>query len=105
MHHRRKRMAQEGMLVQIDASPFAWFGGQEKYALHGAIDDATGKVVGLHITEKECLQGYFETTRQLVENFGIPLSLYSDRHTIFLSPLQGKLTIEEQLEGKVCNDT
>ena len=105
VHHRRKRMAQEGMLVQIDASPFAWFGGQEKYALHGAIDDATGKVVGLHITEKECLQGYFETTRQLVENFGIPLSLYSDRHTIFLSPLQGKLTIEEQLEGKVCNDT
>ena len=105
VHHRRKRMAQEGTLVQIDASPFAWLGGQEKYALHGAIDDATGKVVGLHITKNECLQGYFETTRQLVENFGIPLSLYSDRHAIFLSPLQGKLTIEEQLEGKVCNDT
>jgi transposase len=104
-HHRRKRKAQEGILVQTDASPFAWFGGQKRYSLHGAIDDATGKVLGLYLTENECLQGYFETTRQVVKNFGIPLSFYSDRHAIFLSYQKDKLTIEEQLEGKVCNDT
>jgi len=104
-HHRRKRKAQEGVLVQIDASPFAWFGGEKRYALHGAIDDATGKVLGLYLTENECLQGYFETTRQVVNGFGIPLSYYADRHTIFLSHQKDKLTLEEQLQGKVCNDT
>jgi transposase len=104
-HHRRKRKAQEGLLVQIDASPFAWLGGKKKYALHGAIDDATGKVLGLYLTKNECLQGYFETTRQVVDGFGIPLSYYSDRHSIFLSHQKDKLTVEEQLQGKVCNDT
>jgi len=104
-HHRRKRKAQEGVLVQIDASPFAWLGGKQRYALHGAIDDATGKVAGLHLTKNECLQGYFETTRQVVDHCGIPLSYYSDRHTIFLSHQKDKLTIEDQLQGKVCNDT
>lgn len=104
-HHRRKRKAQEGVLAQIDASPFAWLGGKQRYALHGAIDDATGKVLGLYLTENECLQGYFETTRQVVDEFGIPLSFYSDRHAIFLSHQKSKLTVEDQLEGKVCNDT
>ena len=104
-HHRRKRKAQEGLLLQIDASPFEWFGDTKKYSLHGAIDDATGKVLGLFMTENECLQGYFEVTRQVAKNGGIPVSFYSDRHTIFLSPQTGKLTIEEQLAGKVVNDT
>jgi hypothetical protein len=40
-HHRRKRKAQEGLLVQMDATPFNWFGDKQNYALHGAIDDAT----------------------------------------------------------------
>jgi transposase len=104
-HHRRKRKAQEGLLVQIDSSPFEWFGGSKKYSLHGSIDDATGKVFGLFMTENECLQGYFEVTRQMVNNHGIAVSFYSDQHAIFVSPLKGKLSIEEQLQGKVVNDT
>jgi len=81
------------------------FGGNKKYALHGGIDDATGEVVVLYMTKNECLQGYFETTCQIILNHGIPISIYSDRHAIFLSTKADKLTIEEQLEGKVCNDT
>lgn len=104
-HRRRKRKAQRGLLIQMDATPHNWFGGSKKYALHGGIDDATGEVVGLYMTKNECLQGYFETTRQIILNEGIPISIYSDRHAIFLSTKAGKLTIEEQLEGKVCNDT
>ena len=45
-HRRRKRKMQEGLLIQMDATPFEWFGSSEKYSLHGAIDDATGKIVG-----------------------------------------------------------
>jgi hypothetical protein len=40
-----------------------------------------------------------------VTNHGIPTSLYCDRHTIFVSPNDGKLSIEEQLDGKVVNLT
>lgn len=104
-HRRRKRKLQEGLLIQMDATPHEWFGNGEKYALHGAIDDATGKIVGLYLTKNECLMGYWEVTRQMVLNHGIPVSLYTDRHAIFLSTAAAKLTVEDQLAGKVINDT
>lgn len=99
-HHQRKRKPQEGMLVQIDASPHPWIIGGDSFSLHGAIDDATGKVLALFFTQNECLEGYFEIMEQIIKHHGIPISIYCDRHTIFVSPNDGKLTIEEQLEGK-----
>lgn len=104
-HHRRKRKPQEGMLVQIDASPHEWFLGGEPINLHGAIDDATSKVLALHFSPNECMDGYFEIMHQMVNNHGIPTSVYCDRHTIFVSPKDDKLTVDEQLEGKVVNLT
>lgn len=104
-HHRRKRKARKGMLIQMDATPFEWFDGTNKFALHGAIDDASGEIVGLYMTKNECLHGYLETTRQMILNHGIPTCIYTDRHTIFRSPNANKLSIEDQLEGKVINDT
>lgn len=103
--HRRKRKAHSGQLIQIDATPFEWFGTSIKYALHGAIDDATGDVVGLYMTQNECLFGYFEMMRQCCLDFGIPQSIYSDRHTIFRSPKTGQLTVEELISGKTVNLT
>lgn len=104
-HRRRKRKAYEGMMLQIDASPFDWFDDGQEYSLHGAIDDATGKIVALYLCKNECLQGYFEIMRHVISNNGIPVSLYADRHTIFLSPKDGKLTIEDQLQGIQVKDT
>ena len=104
-HHRRKRKAQEGTLIQMDASPYEWFGGRAKYTLHGAIDDATGKIVGAYMTKNECLHGYFETMRRIVEQNGVPVSVYVDMHTIFRSPKADKLTVEDQLAGKTVADT
>ncbi|MFU0833247.1 MAG: ISNCY family transposase [Oscillospiraceae bacterium] len=99
-HHRRKRKPQKGMLVQIDASPHVWFFGKTPCALHGAIDDATGEILALFFAQNECLEGYFEIMRQIVSKYGVPMCLYCDRHSIFVSPNDGKLSIEEQLEGK-----
>ena len=48
---RRKRREHPGELLQIDATPYEWFGTSIKYALHGAIDDATGKIAGLYMTK------------------------------------------------------
>ena len=103
--HRRKRKPHPGQLIQIDATPYEWFGGSVKYALHGAIDDATGQVVGLFLTQNECLYGYLETMRQCCMDFGVPQTVYSDNHTIFRSPKTGKLTVDELLAGKTVHLT
>lgn len=97
----RTRMPQEGLLVQMDASPYAWL--EERgpmMSLHGAIDDATGKVLGAHFRLQEDLIGYLHVFWQIAQNHGIPVSLYCDGHTIFFSPKKDKLTIEEELAGK-----
>lgn len=103
--HRRKRKEHPGQLIQIDATPYEWFGGSLKYALHGAIDDASGDVVGLYMTQNECLFGYLEMMRQCCLDFGVPQSVYSDRHTIFRSPKTNQLTVEELINGKTVNLT
>lgn len=103
--HRRKRKPHSGQLIQIDATPYEWFGGNIKYALHGAIDDATGKVVGLFLTQNECLYGYLEAMRQCCVDFGVPQTVYSDNHTIFRSPKTGKLTVDELIAGKTVHLT
>ena len=97
-HRYRKRKASPGMMVQLDASPYKWLG-EDELSLHGAIDDATGKVLGLYLCRQETLKGYFEVARQMIKSFGIPISAYSDRHTIFFGS-KDKLTIEYELEGK-----
>lgn len=104
-HRRRKRKSQEGLLIQMDATPFEWFCTNDKFALHGGIDDATGKIVGLYMTKNECLHGYFEVVKQTICENGTPISIYADRHAIFLSQNASKLSIEDQLAGKIVNDT
>jgi transposase len=103
--NRRERRPCPGELIQIDATPFDWFRSGGLLALHGAIDDASGNVVGLYLCENECLSGYFETMRQCVLSYGVPQSIYSDNHTIFRSPKAGKLTVEEIIAGKTVNLT
>ena len=104
-HIRRKRREYEGSLVQTDATAHDLFGTGETSCLHGIVDDATGKILGLYITKNECLEGYFAVFEQMIENFGIPASVYADRHTIFVSPKTDKLTVEDELAGIQVNDT
>ena len=104
-HRSRKRKAREGLMTQLDATPYKWFGGNAMFTLHGGIDDATGNIVGAYMTKNECLHGYYEVMRQTIEGNGIPVSVYADLHAIFCSPNAGKVTVEEQLAGKTVNDT
>ena len=102
LHHRRKRKECEGMMLQADGTPCDWFETGEKYSLHGFIDDATGKITGLYMCKNECLLGYLEVLRQTLENFGIPVSLYPDKYSVFFPPkkVNDHITIEEQLNGR-----
>src|SRR5690554_2370987 len=89
-HRRRRksrdRMPKEGFLIQIDASPYKWL--EERgpmLHLHGAIDDATSKVLGLYFRPTEDLKGYLELMKQVIFNHGRPRGVYSDGHAIFFS--------------------
>ena len=95
----RERMTQEGAMVLMDASPYDWLEGRgPMLSLHGGIDDATSKPVGLYFAPHECTDGYLRVVQQMCVNYGVPARIYTDRHTIFVSAKQ--LTLEEELAGK-----
>lgn len=97
----RSRMPQEGLLVQCDASPYAWLEERgPELSLHGIVDDATSKILALHFRLHEDLIGYLNAFRYMLDNHGVPQSLYSDGHSIFFPPGQNKLSIEDELSGK-----
>ncbi len=96
---RRERRPAEGMLLQIDGSPFDWLEGRAPRAvLIGAIDDATGKVLFLLFRPSEDQIGYLLLLRTIAQSYGLPMSIYHDRHTILRSPKQP--TLEEELAGQ-----
>lgn len=104
VHRPRVRRDNFGDLLQIDGTPFPWFcrfGNTKKYCMVGAIDDATGKITALYITEYECLYGYLEILRQTIQTYGVPREIYSDRAAIFCATPRNKhnLTQWEQLAG------
>ena len=102
-HKRRDRKPQAGLLLQVDATPFAWFfSDRRRYSIHGAIDDATGQITGLFMCKNECLLGYFEMLRRTISNYGIPKSVYADRHAIFQSTNTKKHEIDPSVP---VNDT
>lgn len=81
---RRQRMPREGMLIQVDGSFHRWLGGDgPQFTLLLAVDDATGIVVNALFCELENTHSYFLLMRGLIQNHGIPLALYADRHAVF----------------------
>lgn len=84
VHQMRERRACFGELVQIDGSPHAWF--EERgpaCTLLVAIDDATGKLVGLLFVEQESFHSYARMVKSYFERYGKPVAFYSDKHGIF----------------------
>lgn len=97
-HPRRKRRAQEGELVQLDASIHDWLSQGSSIALHGSIDDATGKVLALFADEQETLDAYYEIAKLIFCRYGLPKAFYTDCRSCFSSP-RSKHTIADDLAG------
>ena len=96
-YRRRNRRDCTGELVQLDASKEKWFYGDNcYYHLHGAIDDATGKIVGLFFCNEECLLGYTQILLQMNRSFGLPLAFYTDGRSVF-EYKKRPATLEEEL--------
>ena len=81
-HPLQPRCAYFGEEIQMDASEHLWFGNKKTH-LHAAIDDSTGKVVGAYFDSEETLFGYYTITKQMLENYGIPFKIKTDRRTVF----------------------
>jgi transposase len=80
----RERRSRFGELVQIDGSPHDWFEGRgPRCTLIVFIDDATGRLMELQFVRAETTMAYMEVLRRHLEQFGRPVALYSDRHSIF----------------------
>ena len=81
---RRQRMPREGMLIQIDGSYHRWLGADcQQFTLLLTVDDATGMVVNALFCEYENTRDYFVLMRGLMQRYGIPIALYTDRHSVF----------------------
>ena len=72
------------MLIQIDGSYHRWLGADgQQFTLLLAVDDATGMVVNALFCEYENIHDYFVLMRGLIQRYGIPIALYTDRHSVF----------------------
>ena len=84
IHQPRERRPRFGELVQIDGSPHDWFEGlAPRCNLTVFIDDATSRLMALHFSETETTEAYVTALKSYVLAHGMPLALYSDRHSIF----------------------
>lgn len=85
VHPPRERRPRFGELIQVDGSPHDWFEGRAtRCTLIAFIDDATGLITASRFVPTETTAGYFNVLGDHLLRYGRPISLYSDRHSIFL---------------------
>lgn len=83
-HPMRERRHRRGELIQIDGSPHDWFEGRAaRCSLLVFIDDATGELTHLQFVNSESTLGYMAALERHIQLHGLPMALYSDRHSIF----------------------
>ena len=97
---RRPRKEAEGLMMLWDGSPHHWFGKDyPACCLMAAIDDATGKVLGAFFCPAETSWAYLKLLEQVVVHWGVPASIYQDRHGT-LKRNDSHWSLAEELEGK-----
>lgn len=93
-HPRQPRCQYFGEEIQMDACIHLWFG-NTKTSLHAAIDDATGNLVALYFDNQETLNGYYNITKQILMQYGIPYKFKTDKRTVFEYKRKGSSLLEE----------
>lgn len=96
--HRKRRVRREhfGELVQLDGSFHAWL---EQRGPHGClmnmVDDATSKTQS-YLGQQETIWAAARVLRLWIENYGVPLALYTDWKNVYVvAP-----TEKQQLRGE-----
>ncbi len=83
-HFWRERKDCFGEMVQLDGSPHDWFEERaEKCTLIAFIDDATSQILWLEFAKSESTESLMKSTRNYIEELGIPASFYADRGVVY----------------------
>lgn len=92
----RERSACLGQMIQVDGSHHDWLEGRgPRLVLMGYIDDATGRAWA-RFYPGETREAAFDSFKRYCRLYGIPQSVYLDKHKIYRSPKEQ--TVEEQLK-------
>lgn len=84
LHPSRERRSCLGELLQIDGSDHDWFEGRApRCTLLVFIDDATSTIQKLLFCDAETTLNYFTAFKDYVLRYGVPRSLYNDKHGVF----------------------
>jgi len=90
----RERKHHSGEMIQMDGSHHQWFEARgEKCVLMGYIDDATGKVYA-RFYKYEGIRPAMDSLKRYITRYGIPYSVYLDRHSTYKSTRE-PTTLEE----------
>lgn len=94
----RERKRHFGEMVQMDGSHHDWFEGRAaRCVLMGYIDDATGNVYARFYGYEGTIPA-LDSLRRYFKRYGLPVSVYLDKHSTYKS--SGKPSIEEELRGE-----
>lgn len=93
----RARKAHVGELVQLDGSHHDWLEGRgPACVLMAYIDDASSRVFARFYAYEGTIPA-MDSFQRYVTRYGIPLAIYTDKHTTYQSPAEP--TMAEQLAG------
>jgi transposase len=93
----RERKHSFGEMIQMDGSHHDWFEGRgPECVFMGYIDDATGRPFGRFYPYEGTIPA-MDSFRRYIEKFGIPVSIYLDKHSTYKSTR--KKTIEDELNN------
>ena len=93
----RERKDRYGEMVQMDGSHHDWFEGRGPACVFmGYIDDATGRVYGRFYGYEGTIPA-MDSFMRYSKKYGLPMSVYLDKHTTYKSPAEP--TLEDELNG------
>lgn len=105
VHPLRPKSPYMGELIQVDACLHYFTTTNVKWTFHGAIDDATGLIVGAWFDMSETTIGYFHVLRSILDSYGIPKILYTDNRTTFISNKANKPDRDAKVQfARACRD-
>ena len=96
---RREPKAQFGEMLQLDGTFGDFLGDGRMLCLMHLVDDATKTSLAM-LFEAECTESAMQILYHWCLKYGIPKSIYSDRHSTY-KVNEKRLTLEEELEGNV----
>jgi len=93
----RERKEHFGQMIQMDGSHHDWFEGRgPECVLMGYIDDATGRPFARFYPYEGTIPA-MDSFKRYIKRYGIPISVYLDRHTTYKS--NAKPSVEDELNN------